>query len=145
MNTTHHTKHRWWTWVLAKGKQFLPLVRHPPCFSFSPDVFDTTLRKQTEITKIRHALSYKQLGMKTNQASFLCGNRSRHHNMELRICLFHKFVHLCLTESKRLMYYTDANIKVLYRRMYTTLFYYQSQGIYYSCVLLYIIANKHEW
>ena len=33
-------------------------------------VLDTTIRKQTQITKIR-------------QTSFLCGNRNRHHNAEL--------------------------------------------------------------
>jgi len=39
-NTTHktkmpdHTKNRGWTHVLAKGKQFLFLIRHPPCYSY---------------------------------------------------------------------------------------------------------------
>jgi len=28
--------------------------------------------------------SYKQLKVKTNRTSFLCGNRNGHHNMELR-------------------------------------------------------------
>ena len=39
---------------------------------------DTTISKQTQITLIRHEPSYKQLEVKTNQPSFVCGN----HNME---------------------------------------------------------------
>jgi hypothetical protein len=39
---------------------------------------DTTIRKQTQITLIRHEPSYKQLEVKTNQPSFVCGN----HNTE---------------------------------------------------------------
>jgi hypothetical protein len=31
---------------------------------------DTTIRKQTQITLIRHELSYKQLEVKTNQLLF---------------------------------------------------------------------------
>ena len=33
---------------------------------------------------IRHDPSYKQLEVKTNQTSFLCGSRNGHHNAELR-------------------------------------------------------------
>jgi tRNA pseudouridine-54 N-methylase len=39
---------------------------------------DSTIRKQTQITLIRHGPSYKQLDVKTNQPSFVCGN----HNTE---------------------------------------------------------------
>ena len=39
---------------------------------------DTTIRKQTQITLIRHEPSYKQQEVKTNQLSFVCGN----HNTE---------------------------------------------------------------
>ena len=39
---------------------------------------DTTIRKQTQITLIRHEPSYKQLEVKTNQPSFVYGN----HNTE---------------------------------------------------------------
>ena len=35
----------------------------------------TPLRKQTQITVIRHEPSYKQLEVKTNRTSFLCGNQ----------------------------------------------------------------------
>jgi hypothetical protein len=41
------TKYRWWTLFLPNGKQFLPLIRHSPSYSYSQDVFDTTIRKQT--------------------------------------------------------------------------------------------------
>jgi hypothetical protein len=44
-------------------------------------VLYTTIRKQTQI---RHELSYKQLEVKTNRTSHLCGNRNGHHNTELR-------------------------------------------------------------
>jgi hypothetical protein len=39
---------------------------------------DTTIRKQTQITLIRHEPSYKQLKVKTNRTSFACEN----HNTE---------------------------------------------------------------
>ena len=38
-------------------------------------VLDTTIPKQTQITQIRHAPSYKQLEVKTNRSSFIYGNR----------------------------------------------------------------------
>ena len=38
---------------------------------------DTTIGKQIQTTLIRHDPSYKQLEVKTNRTSFLCGN----HNM----------------------------------------------------------------
>jgi hypothetical protein len=41
---------------------------------------DTTVRKQTQITYVRHETSYKQLGVKTNGILFLYGNRNGHHN-----------------------------------------------------------------
>ena len=34
-------------------------------------VWDTTVCKQTQISKIRHEPSYKQLGVKTNRTSFM--------------------------------------------------------------------------
>jgi galactose mutarotase-like enzyme len=37
---------------------------------------DTTIRKQTQITLIRHEPSYKQLEVKMNQPSFVCGNHN---------------------------------------------------------------------
>jgi len=42
------------------------------------------MRKQTQITLIRHVSSYKQLEVKTNRISFLCGNRNGNHNKERR-------------------------------------------------------------
>ena len=33
--------------LLAKGKQFLPLITHPQCSSYSQNVFNTTICKQT--------------------------------------------------------------------------------------------------
>ena len=39
---------------------------------------DTTIRKQAQTTLIRHDPSYKQLEVKTNRTSFVCGN----HNTE---------------------------------------------------------------
>ena len=40
-------------------------------------VLNTSLRKQTQITQIRHEPSYKQLEVKTNRTSFLCENGSK--------------------------------------------------------------------
>ena len=42
-------------------------------------VLNPTIRKQTQITYIRHEPSYKQLEVKMNRTSFLCGNRNGHH------------------------------------------------------------------
>ena len=43
-NTTQHRKlKRWATRTPTKDKQFLFLTRHPPYFSYSQDVFDTTI------------------------------------------------------------------------------------------------------
>ena len=36
------TKNRWWTQELAKGKNAVPLIRHPPCYSYRQGVLDTT-------------------------------------------------------------------------------------------------------
>ena len=47
MRNTDTTKYRGLTQVLMKGKQFMPLIRRPACYSYSPDVFDTTIPKQT--------------------------------------------------------------------------------------------------
>ena len=35
MSNMDLTKNRRWTQAHAKEKQFLPLIRHPPCYSYS--------------------------------------------------------------------------------------------------------------
>jgi hypothetical protein len=42
------TKYQVLTPVLMTGKQFMPLIRRPACYLYSPDVFDTTIHKQTQ-------------------------------------------------------------------------------------------------
>jgi len=37
------------TQMLTKSTKFLALIRHPPCYPYSQDVVDTTLRKQTKL------------------------------------------------------------------------------------------------
>jgi len=49
-----HRKLKRCTPVFAKG-----LKRYSSCFSYTQDVFVTTMRNQTEITQIKHALYYK--------------------------------------------------------------------------------------
>ena len=44
-------------------------------------VLDTTIRKQTQI---RHEPSYKQMEIKTNRTSFICGNGKGHHDTKVR-------------------------------------------------------------
>jgi len=44
------TKNRGWTQAPAKCKQFLPIIRHQPFYSYGQYVLDTTIRKQTQIT-----------------------------------------------------------------------------------------------
>jgi hypothetical protein len=44
---------------------------------------DTPVRKQTQITYVRHETSYKQLWVKTNRISFSYGNRNGHDNTKV--------------------------------------------------------------
>ena len=48
MRNTDTSKYRLLIPVLMNGKQFMPLIRCPACYLYSPDVFDTTIRKQTQ-------------------------------------------------------------------------------------------------
>jgi hypothetical protein len=76
-HTLHRKQKRWatripatnrgWTHEIAKSKQFLPLIRHLSCTSFIQEVLETTIRKSTQVTYIRHQPFYNQLGVKTNQ------------------------------------------------------------------------------
>jgi hypothetical protein len=36
--------------MLANGKQLLFLILHPSCYLYNQGVFDTTIRKQTQLT-----------------------------------------------------------------------------------------------
>ena len=48
-------------------------------------MFDTTIRKQTKITQIRHVPPLQTTGGKDeDEHRFLFGNRTGHHNTELR-------------------------------------------------------------
>ena len=53
------------TQVLVKGKKVLPFIRHPPCDAYSKDVLETTMHKQTNITKKTWALLHTT-GFKDN-------------------------------------------------------------------------------
>jgi hypothetical protein len=35
---------------VPKGKKFLSLIKHPPYYSYSQDMLDTTIPKQTQMT-----------------------------------------------------------------------------------------------
>jgi len=50
MSNTNPTKNRWWTQMFVKGKQFLPLIRHSPFYSYRQCVLGNTIRKQIQIT-----------------------------------------------------------------------------------------------
>ena len=43
MSNTDLNKNPGCTHVLAKGKQFLPRITHPPCYSYSQDMLDTAI------------------------------------------------------------------------------------------------------
>ena len=47
--------------MLVKGKLFMSFIRHPPCYSYSQDVLDTTINKPIRvITKLPNSeQSYK--------------------------------------------------------------------------------------
>jgi hypothetical protein len=42
-NTDPAKKNRGWTHVLAKGRQFLPVLTHPTCYLYNQDVFHTPI------------------------------------------------------------------------------------------------------
>ena len=44
------------TKVLGKAKQFLPLIRHAPCYSYSQVVLDTIICKQTQMSFVLKCL-----------------------------------------------------------------------------------------
>ena len=48
MRNTDTTKYQGLTQVLTKGKQFMPRIRRPAFYSYSSDVFYTTIPKQTK-------------------------------------------------------------------------------------------------
>jgi len=50
MSNTDPTKNWEWTQTPAKGKKILPLIRHPPYYSYSQYVLKTTIGKQTQLT-----------------------------------------------------------------------------------------------
>jgi hypothetical protein len=58
---------------------------------------DTTIRKQTQITLIRHESSYKQLEVKTNQPSFVCWNHNTESKTQRHIIGENKTLHVLLT------------------------------------------------
>jgi hypothetical protein len=58
---------------------------------------DTTIRKQTQITLIRHEPSYKQLEVKTNQPSFVCGIHNTEPKTSRHIIGEHKALQRCAT------------------------------------------------
>ena len=73
--STKWTIHRNWQCMSHETKnknQTKPSKKRTQC------ALDTIIRKQTQITLIRHESSYKQLEVKTNQPSCVCGN----HNTE---------------------------------------------------------------
>jgi hypothetical protein len=53
-------KDQGWTHVLVKGKQFLPIIRDPPWFSYRQDVLDTTVSKQTKNINKTSALPHNR-------------------------------------------------------------------------------------
>ena len=53
-------------------------------------VLDTTIRKQTQITLIRHDPSYRQLEVKTNRTSCVCGNNNTEPKAQRHIIGEHK-------------------------------------------------------
>lgn len=48
MSNTGSSQNMGWNQVLQRGKQFLFLIEHSPCYSYSQDVLHTSLRKQTQ-------------------------------------------------------------------------------------------------
>ena len=71
-----------WNHVLANGKQFLPLIRHPPCYLISQEVLETTIWKQTlDMSPPTTTLA------KDKPNIVLCRRRREHHNTEI-VCKY---------------------------------------------------------
>jgi nitrogen fixation-related uncharacterized protein len=85
--TEHRKLQRWadqpmneGTHVLKNGKWFLRLIRHSPCYSYSPVVYDTTIRNNTNKTWV----ILQTTGVNTNRSQFLCENSNGRHDKELQ-------------------------------------------------------------
>ena len=69
--------------MLGKGTQYLPLTRHPPCYSYIQDMFDTSMRRLIRITYIRQAPRTNNR-RKDGQNIVFMRNRNGHRNTEQR-------------------------------------------------------------
>jgi hypothetical protein len=72
---------------------------------------DTTIRKQPQITLIRHERSYKQPEVKTNQPSFVCGNHHTEPKTSRHIIGEHKALQRWATRIL-MTNYSSININV---------------------------------
>ena len=82
MSNTEPPKFRGRTQVLAKGQHSLLLTRPDKLLIKSRRVGHPYAQTNTNHI-INHDTSYKEMGVEPNRMSFLCGNRSRHHNTEI--------------------------------------------------------------
>jgi hypothetical protein len=71
MNNTDPTLNRGSTQVFKKVKQFLPLIRHPPCYSYKQDVFDTT-RSSPVWSNAHMSSTIGFYGVHVTQSSVFC-------------------------------------------------------------------------
>ena len=101
-------------------------------------MLDTSIRKQTQITVIKHEPSYKQLEVKTNRTSFLCGNCNGLHNTEFRTTNSNVNERLTTSWSRKINNH-ENNTKMLNFRMHVIWC-----GFFgYSCLYPFVLKS-HE-
>ena len=75
--STKWTIHRNWQMQVTQEKEQKPEKKTSKKRTHC--ALDNTIRKQAQIMLIRYEPSYKQLDVKTNKPSFVCGNHNTEH------------------------------------------------------------------
>jgi hypothetical protein len=112
MSNTDSIKNRGWTQVPTKGsKRFLPLIRHPPCYSYIQCVLNTsTIRKQ--IQNKTWALLQTNLGKDEPNIVFM-RNRSRYSNAELGTLWHMIIVYTFVLSRLAIVYFFDCRLLII--------------------------------
>ena len=90
MSNTDPTNTREWTQMPAKDKQFLPLIRRQPCYSYSQYMLDTTMRNIGNMTSEFVYRKYNVCWCYQHFHIYLPrqNNASSQFDLKLKCCLF---------------------------------------------------------
>ena len=62
--------------MLANGKQLLFLILHPSCYLYNQGVFETTIRKQTQLTILHTIFRHDKFDFPLHSHQTVCCNIS---------------------------------------------------------------------